>query len=415
MRFLSSLVRRLRGELLDRPSATRITAAALVPSASEREFAGARRRFALALLSKPARIPLGGLRRWEWGQSAPLLAAAMGFVVVVGVMTLDVGLLLDERREAQAAADFAALAAAQDLPADPLDPQLAAKLATAEATASDYLRRNGFDPADADVTASITTNYNGGVDQIEVVVNRPRAWVFGKIFGLAPITIQGRAVARADSVPRDIMVVLDRSGSMSGQPFDQVRDAATAFSDSFRPFVGGQVFDQMALVSYASEATLELGLTTDFGTGSAYETAIDGMSASGRTNIGHAIYLARTELEANAGRGAQQVIVLLTDGLANRYLSGGTWDSPSFSNCSSSGCSAADDDAIEQAQIAAGNGIAIYTIGFTGNAGFGLMQQIANIGATQGPGGQFFDVTDPIDLEATFAEIAGLLSFALVE
>lgn len=43
------------------------------------------------------------------------------------------------------------------------------------------------------------------------------------------------------------------------------------------------------------------------------------------------------------------------------------------------------------------------------------MQQIADIGATQGSGGQFFDVTDPSDLDAAFIEIAALLSFALVE
>ena len=374
MRLLSFFLRRMRRKPLGHHQAKQIADSSLVPTPGHRELAVAKRRFSAALL-----MPRRGFQVFhhdERGQMFPMMMAAMGFVVVIGVMTIDVGLLLDERREAQAAADFAALAAAQDLPADPLDPQLAAKLATAEATAADYLRRNGFNPADADVTASITTNYNGGGDRIEVVVNRPRAWVFGKVFGLAPITIQGRAVARADSVPRDIAVVLDRSGSMcefthggggcpnppgdpdgngmaDWQPFDQMRDAATGFSDNFRPFVDGALFDQMSIVSYATDASLELALTTDFGTsGSAYETAIDGMAPNGWTNIGHALYLARTELQASAPRGAQQVIVLLTDGLANRYLSGGTWDSPSFSTCSG-GCASADQDALDQAQLAA--------------------------------------------------------------
>ena len=437
MRLLSLFLRCMRREPLGRDHTEQIADASLVPTPGHRELAVAKRRFGAALLMPLPRLGFPRLHHDERGQMLPLMAAAMGFMVVAGVMTIDVGLILDERREAQAAADFAALAAAQDLPADPLDPQLATKLATAQATAADYLRRNGFDPADADVTATITTSYGGGVDKIEVVVTRPREWTFGRVFRLGPVNVQGRAVARADSVPRDVLVVLDRSGSMcefthggggcpnppgdpdgngmdDWQPFDQMRDAATGFGDKFRPFVDGAVFDQMGLVSYATDASLDLALTTDFGAGSAYDAAIDGMSPNGWTNIGHALYLARTELEAEAARGAQQVIVLLTDGRANRYLDGGDWDNPDFASCSG-GCSAADDDAIQQAQIAASNGIAIYTIGLTGNAGQALMQQIADIGATQGPGGQFFDVTDPSDLDAAFAEIAALLNFALIE
>ena len=43
------------------------------------------------------------------------------------------------------------------------------------------------------------------------------------------------------------------------------------------------------------------------------------------------------------------------------------------------------------------------------------MQDIAQIAATSGCGGQFFDVDDPADLNATFSQIAELLNYVLIE
>ena len=147
----------------------------------------------------------------------PLMALALGMALVGGVMVIDLGLLWDAKRQAQAAADFAALAAAQDLPRSAADPDAASKMATAEQTALDYLDYldwNDYDPADPDVTATIVTNYGGDVDKIEVRVARPRPWIFGRIFGLSDVDVSGRAVAAANALPRDVAVVLDRSGSM---------------------------------------------------------------------------------------------------------------------------------------------------------------------------------------------------------
>ena len=150
----------------------------------------------------------------ERGQSLPLMLTAMGLALIGGVLVVDIGLLLDERREAQGAADFAALAAAQDLPRSAADPDVVAKIAAAEAIAHDYLKWNGYDQAQPDVTHIVNTTYAGRVDKIEVMVQRPRPWLLGRLFGLGDITVQGRAVAAANALPRDVAVVLDRSGSM---------------------------------------------------------------------------------------------------------------------------------------------------------------------------------------------------------
>lgn len=566
------------------------------------------------------------------GQMLPLMALVLGMTLVGGVLVVDIGLLFDERRQAQGAADFAALAAAQELPRSSADPNAAAKMASAEATALDYLQWNGYDTLDPGVTATISTNYLGAVDKIEVVVRKPRSWLFGGVFGLGEITVAGRSVAAANALPRDVLVTLDRSGSMcygshpsggcsgwswveeetsssspnpltepieaaaghmvvvgytagnvgtytanngftigleqvingtmtaaaahklsadgtetislthsgpnrqqlvgmtlpssgpnvaliggwqsgllnhvapagaarrlvfianwedeggadlncvryggqdltrvgkdevgSGtragvemwvleeagialaasndftvswdetvnhlayghaffdnvgqgpgwEPFDTMRYAADAFTENFLPTVEGVPFDYIGLASYANTATLDEGLTLDYvAAGNVFDTALWALSPSGRTNIGHAIYVARTELGPNGHLGSAQVIVLLTDGLANRYRSGGTDESPIFSNCSSTPCNAADDYARAEAQAAADVGIAIYTIGLTGGAGEALLQDIAQIGAVSGGGGQFFDVDDPADLNGTFSQIAELLNYALIE
>ena len=64
------------------------------------------------------------------------------------------------------------------------------------------------------MSATVVTNYQGELDRIEVMVDQSRDWLVGSIFGLTTVNVRGRAVAEADSQPRDVVVVLDRSGSM---------------------------------------------------------------------------------------------------------------------------------------------------------------------------------------------------------
>ena len=148
--------------------------------------------------------------------------------------------------------------------------------------------------------------------------------------------------------------------------------------------------------------------------GNAISTALWAMVPATSTNIGHAISVARMELATNGTPANVKVIVLLTDGQANRYRTGGTDQNPTFASCAEP-CAAADDYARAGATIAAQQGMAIYTIGLTANAGEQLLIDIADIGATLGGGGQFFDVDDPLGLDDTFDQIAELLNYALIE
>ncbi|MPZ98933.1 MAG: hypothetical protein GEU80_06255 [Dehalococcoidia bacterium] len=92
------------------------------------------------------------------------MAVVLGLFVVGGVLCVDIAQLYDTKSRVQGAADFAALAAAQDLPRSIHDPDYAAKLAIAEDTARRYLVANGFDPAEDDIDATVLTGYNGEAD-----------------------------------------------------------------------------------------------------------------------------------------------------------------------------------------------------------------------------------------------------------
>lgn len=384
----------------------------------------------------------GFLRGGDRGQTL-MLAPLFLFLFMVGAtLIVDLGRVYVARRSAQAAVDFAALAAAQELPRSDLDANISQMVNDAVFQANTYLRLNQHDPSAEDVNATITPYYEGDVRKIRVEVRKEHRWIFASYFGIPEPTVGAYAVAEANSTPRDVVVVLDRSGSMCleshggpmlncpdlvdngdgddddpgerWEPFDTMRDAAKNFTTAFAPTIDGVPFDFLGVVSYSSQASLDTSLTIDYGApGTTYDNAIDSIRPAGRTNIGHALYLARTEIENNGHASAVQAIVLLTDGDGNVYNSGSD-SNPSFTNCST-GCGASKDYALKQARLAAAQGMAIYTIGLTDNAGKDLLVQIAQIGQSEGGGGAFFDVSDPDQLTETFLEIASLIQLSLVE
>jgi hypothetical protein len=153
------------------------------------------------------------------------VVVALCLTVLVGVIAIviDGGLLQDDRRSVQAAADAAALAAADDLYLNyPTKNGLdsggsAAKAAYSTATA------NGFtnDHAVATVTVNIppaSGKFTGQAGYAEVIItyNQPR--YFSNIFGVGAVPVSARAVARGQWVPQNNgVIVLDptASGSLS--------------------------------------------------------------------------------------------------------------------------------------------------------------------------------------------------------
>jgi|GEM_PF-4762282 len=131
--------------------------------------------------------------------------------------------------------------------------------------------------------------------------------------------------------PVDVILVIDRSGSMGqsipGDPNTPIYYAKQA-ALSFAQQILADPNNRVAIASYSDQATLNQSLTNNL---TAVQNAINGLSASGYTNIQQGFYIARTHMESN-GRNPSttaRAIVLLSDGVANRSgnppISCSTW------------------------------------------------------------------------------------------
>jgi Flp pilus assembly protein TadG len=131
------------------------------------------------------------LRDDEAGQA--ILITVLFLTVLMGcvALTLDVGVWYREQRQAQAAADAAALACAQDLPTSP---------ALAFSSAQQYADANGggVDAAGIALRNDFQTN-----DTISVAVTRSAPSFFASVFSIGTVQVHAHAAARA-GVPEQV-------------------------------------------------------------------------------------------------------------------------------------------------------------------------------------------------------------------
>jgi Putative Flp pilus-assembly TadE/G-like len=127
--------------------------------------------------------------RNEAGQTAVVFAFVIVIIVGIAALVIDVGLAYRQESRLQAVADAAALAGAQELPAD---------AAGAQAVALEYIAAHGIDPDDSKYDISITTPYNGDVSLIEVEIGGEVGYFLGPVVGVAGTNANGRSVADAD-------------------------------------------------------------------------------------------------------------------------------------------------------------------------------------------------------------------------
>lgn len=124
--------------------------------------------------------------RNEHGQAAVLTVIFLVALLGAAALVLDVGSWFREQRDTQAAADAAALAAAQALPDNP---------AQADALAASYITKNRG--------GTTTTSYDSDVvanDTVTVEVERSAPGIFAKLFGIDSVQVDAQASARAGGI-----------------------------------------------------------------------------------------------------------------------------------------------------------------------------------------------------------------------
>lgn len=338
----------------------------------------------------------GGARsvRDERGQVLALTSLILLIFLVLAAFAVDVGNAYFTQRELQRSADAAALAAAQELP----DAAAATSVANAYGPADGSRNpTTSVDNATLEVSTSCLSSAPGcqPVNSVLVKATASVDTIFAKVIGIDSITVKAsaRACSPCAAKPLDIMLVLDRTGSMC-QRSDGSSDAPACtdianarngmktflgFMDTDLVHVGFSVFPPARTVSercltptsspnswnynLVSAAYVVVPLSNDYlnadgslNSASDLVNTIDCVRAAGRTAYANAIDAAQAELAASGRPGVQDIIVFLSDGAANY--------GPSYYPNSSPYRATPCHQGVDSAAAATASGTIVYAIGY---------------------------------------------------
>jgi uncharacterized protein YegL len=286
-----------------------------------------------------------------------VVLAAVMLVIMLGMIAfaVDLGVITVARTELQTAADAAALAGVAKLPQG---------VSTAIGEARYYVQRNSHTSPEINATVgqwdAVSRSFIPGLapfDAVQVqVLSSNRPLFFGRVMG--GNTYAAGASATAIVRPRDIMLVLDFSGSMNEHhKVDQLKEAVALFFDILDDNTNQ---DRVGFARYSTFGELVMPLSNDY---AGLNNEVQKSKANGWTNIGEGMEEARYQLDQNARNNATKMMVIMTDGMANKPE---RRDPRQF--------------VLDEAQRAHESGIDLYTISFGSDADKTLMDDVAEIG-----------------------------------
>lgn len=203
---------------------------------------------------------------------------------------------------------------------------------------------------------------------------------FGRILGRT--TFEPVENASATFLERDIVLVVDRSGSMAGQKFVDLRNSVRTFVTTLQ---ANPVEENVGLASYSTASTEDVQMTKDL---PRLNTAMNRMRVDGFTNTSAGIASGSRVLNrGRSGDFVERTMIVMTDGLSN------VGRNPEI-----------------DAQLIAAEGVTIYTISFGFDADQNGMKRIADIGK-----GKHFHANNGAQLREVFREIANTLSTIITE
>lgn len=204
--------------------------------------------------------------------------------------------------------------------------------------------------------------------------------------GTLKVTLALSAAPDIAANPTDIVLVLDRSGSMAGSPLANMKVGANTFIDIIDEATDGAQDgtigsgSHIGIVSFANTATANTQLITSVET---LKAAVDGLTAGGATNHADAFTKAIELFDPNSSN--EKVIVIFTDGKTT-----------------------AGPPAAPIATAAKDSGIVIYCIGLIGEDGIDV--DTLNVWASPPTDSHVAITPDEEELEKLFADIAADIS-----
>ena len=318
----------------------------------------------------------------------------IGFMVAVA-FSVDIAQMHLTRSELRAATDAASKAAAQTL-STTLDTNAAIARGRAIAAQNTV---NGepllLDPTDFTFGRSEEQPSGkfhfaaSGTPRNSVAVNGRRTFgspsgpvplFFGNIFGVQ--FFEPTSTATATYIERDIVLVVDRSGSMQGQKITDLANAINTFTATL-----GQtpVDEKVGLASYNDRATEDVSLTENLGL---ISDAMANLPVGGFTSISRGMLAGKRIMERSRDAGfVERTLIVMTDGRHNRGP-----------------------EPRSVAQQLAADDVQIHTITFGADADIPRMREVATIGR-----GRHFHALTGDELREIYREIALTLSTLMTE
>ncbi len=240
---------------------------------------------------------------------AVIITAVMLLMAIPAVgLAIDAGVLYLIRVQLHAASDAAALAAARSLN---MGQTLGEQKAAVEARAEAYFYANypnGFLGSDRKKPKTQLDALDYATLQVNVETETYARTYFMKIFGKQGMTLKVVGTATRRNV--NLMLILDRSGSMDGQPCTDMKNAAKSFLNYF---AAGR--DKLGLLTFAGDYSVVVRPTTDFKT--LIPAQIDAISCSGSTGSAQALHWAYKEIKDLNEPLTLNTLVFFTDGQPN--------------------------------------------------------------------------------------------------
>ncbi len=247
-------------------------------------------------------------KRGERGITLILSAMMFGLMLIPAAgLAVDAGLMYLVKVRLSASADAAALAGARAFSRGSNGPE---QNTNAEGTARTYFSSNYppgyFWSVNPQITAAAADEGNS-MRSVTTQASVQLPMLFMGIFRNTPSTI--RAMAKATRRDTNIMIVMDRSGSLANSgACNPLKTAAANFVEKF-----SEGRDNLGLITFATSSRIDRALSNTFKT--PVRNTLTALVCSGATSTAQALWQGYEALVTLNQPGAFNVIVLFSDGL----------------------------------------------------------------------------------------------------